>query len=247
MPHAITNRQKDYLEFIRGYVKKNESSPRLEEIADHFGVKSPTAHKTLKALMRAGYLYFGRDSFSGFFIRLIERAGSAEQMIEINTVGKVNRFGEVYDFPEKYGHFATVLVGVDPQEVFALAVTEDITEASILAGDLLICDFGKKPQPGDIAIIPFGLKARRWFLARMHSTTFDKDTPQLVMANQYPIPEELTDKQLGKKLNWAPLAYDEGTEEHLLRIIEDEDVPMAAIPPDLVLATVLRLSRALAF
>ena len=247
MPHALTTRQREYLEFIRVYVKKNESSPRLEEIAGHFNVKSPTAHKTLKALMRAGYLYFGRDSFSGFFIRLIERAGPTERMIEINTVGKVNRFGEVYDFPEKYGHFATVLIGADPLDVFALAVTEDIPEASILAGDLLICDFAKKPQPGDIAIIPFGQKARRWFLARMHSTTFDKDTPQLVMANQYPIPEELTDKQLGKKLNWAPLAYDEGTEEHLLRIIEDEDVPMAAIPPDLVLATVLRLSRTLAF
>jgi SOS-response transcriptional repressor LexA len=91
MPHALTPRQKEYLKFIRQYVKENESSPRLEEIADHFSVKSPTAHKTLKALMRAGYLYFGRDSFSGFFIRLIERAGSTERMIEINTVGKVDK------------------------------------------------------------------------------------------------------------------------------------------------------------
>jgi repressor LexA len=247
MPHALTERQKEYLEFIREYVKENESSPRLEEIADHFGVKSPTAHKTLKALMRAGYLYFGRDSFSGFFIRLIERAGSAEQMIEINTVGKVNRFGEVYDFPEKYGHFATVLVGADPQEVFALAVIEDIPKVSMLAGDLLICDYGKKPQPGDIAIIPFGLNARRWFLARMYSLTYDKDTPQLMMANQYPRPEALVDQDLGQKLNWMPLAYDEGTEADLQKIAEAEDVPMGAIPPDHVLATVLRLTRNLAF
>ena len=103
VPHALTTRQREYLEFIREYVKKNESSPRLEEIAKHFSVKSPTAHKTLKTLMRAGFLYFGRDSVSGFFIRLIERAGTTERMIEINTVGKVNRYGEVYDFPEKIG------------------------------------------------------------------------------------------------------------------------------------------------
>jgi repressor LexA len=247
MPHALTPRQKEYLEFIREYVKENESSPRLEEIADHFDVKSPTAHKTLKALMRAGYLYFGRDSFSGFFIRLIERAGTTERMIEINTVGKVNRYGEVYDFPEKIGHFATVLVGAYPEEVFALAVWEDIPEANILAGDLLICDYGKKPQPGDIAIIPFGLKARRWFLARMYSVTYDEDTPQLVMANKYPRPEALVDQDLGQKLNWMPLAYNEETEADLLKIAEKEGVPMEAIPPDLVLATVLRLSRALAF
>jgi len=233
MPHALTERQKEYLEFIRGYVKKNESSP--------------TAHKTLKALMRAGYLYFGRDSVSGFFIRLIERAGTTERVIEINTVGKVNRFGEVYDFPEKIGHFATVIVGADPQEVFALAVTEDIPEASMLAGDLLICDYGKNPQPGDIAIIPFGLKARRWFLARMYSLTYDRDTPQLVMANKYPRPEALIDQDLGQKLNWMPLAHNEETDTDFLKIAEEESVPMGAIPPNLVLATVLRLSRALAF
>ena len=59
MPHALTPRQKEYLEFIREYIKQNECSPRLEEVAEHFNVKSPTAHKTLKTLMRAGYLYFG--------------------------------------------------------------------------------------------------------------------------------------------------------------------------------------------
>ena len=98
MPHAVTPRQREYLEFLRQYIQENESSPRLEEIASHFGVKSPTAHKTLEALQSKGYLYFGRDSISGFFIRLIERAGSAETVIEIPIAGKVNEYGEVYDF-----------------------------------------------------------------------------------------------------------------------------------------------------
>jgi len=53
MPHALTDRQREYLEFIREYIRKNESSPRLEEIAEHFHVTSPTAHKTLKALQSA--------------------------------------------------------------------------------------------------------------------------------------------------------------------------------------------------
>ncbi len=91
MPHSLTPRQSEYLDFLREYVKKNESSPRLEEIAKHFGVKSPTAHKTLKTLQYAGYLYFGRSSTSGFFIRLIERAGSAEIVIEIPIAGKVDQ------------------------------------------------------------------------------------------------------------------------------------------------------------
>ena len=38
MPHALTALQKEYLDFIRNYVAKNESSPRLDEIAEHFGM-----------------------------------------------------------------------------------------------------------------------------------------------------------------------------------------------------------------
>ncbi|MCK5315369.1 MAG: hypothetical protein KAJ53_09615 [Anaerolineales bacterium] len=147
----------------------------------------------------------------------------------------------------KLGHFATLLVGAEPGEVFALAVMEDIPQASLLTQDLLICDYGKRPQPGDICIIPFGLKARRWFLCQMYSLTFDKDTPQMVMANQYPIPENQLNKDLGQKLNWTPHAYNEDTEDYFLKIAQEEDVPAAPIPPELVAATVLRLTRVLAF
>jgi hypothetical protein len=219
----------------------------LEEIADHFGVKSPTAHKTLEALQSKGYLYFGRDSVSGFFIRLIERAGSAETVIEIPIAGKVKKYGEVYDFPQELGHFPTLQVGSEPGEVFALVVMEDIPQANIKAQDLLICDYGKRPQPGDICIIPFGLNAGRLFLCQMYSLTFDKDTPQIVVSNPYPIPENLLNKDLGQKLNWTPLAYDEDTEEYFLDLAQEEDVPAGPIPPDLVVATVLRLIRSLAF
>ncbi len=74
MPHALTDRQRDYLNFIKSYIAQNELSPRLEEVAGHFDVKPPTAHKTLEALQRKGFLIFDRTSTSGFFIRLIERA-----------------------------------------------------------------------------------------------------------------------------------------------------------------------------
>ncbi len=93
MPHALSDLQREYLEFIRQYIETNESSPRLDEIATHFGVKAPTAHKMLEALHNKGFLYFARDKFSGFFIRLIERAGSAETVIEVPMVGKVNKLG----------------------------------------------------------------------------------------------------------------------------------------------------------
>jgi len=247
MPHALTPRQKEYLEFIREYIKKNESSPRLEEIAEYFGVKSPTAHKTLKTLMRKGFLYFGRDSLSGFFIRLIERAGSAELVIEIPIVGKINRYAELYEFPEKHGHFATILSGGTPGDIFSLLVTDDIPETSFLAGDLLICDIGKRAQPGDIVIMPWGKKSDRWFLCRIYSLTMDQDMDSIEVSNQYPIPENLLDTSWGQRYNWTPLAYDDETVEYYLEEAEKEDVPMRPIPPDFNFATVLRLCRNLSF
>lgn len=247
MPHALTERQKEYLSFLRDYIRKNEMTPRLEEVAGHFGVKLPTAHKTLDALQKKGYLIFRRESVSGYYIRLAERGGGIEKLIEINVIGKINAYGEVCDFPEDHGRFPVFLTGVDEYKVFALETTHDIPQANILAGDRLICDYGLRPQAGDIAIMPWGQYSGRWFICRMKSLTSDRDTPWFDVANAYPIPGDLIDEELGQKYNWIPLAYDEDTDDYFSRIAEEEDVPMGAIPPELVMATVLRLRRNLAF
>ena len=152
MPHALTDRQRDYLNFIKSYIAQNELSPRLEEVAGHFDVKPPTAHKTLEALQRKGFLIFDRTSTSGFFIRLIERAGAQEIVANVPLIGKVSELGEVYDFPEPLGEFQAVLVGVNPKEVFSLVLTEDIPQVSMETNDFIIFDAGKTPQPGDICI-----------------------------------------------------------------------------------------------
>jgi SOS-response transcriptional repressor LexA len=244
MPHALTERQKEFLTFIQEYVRENQMSPRLDEIASRFQVKPPTAHKMLKALSKKGFLYFGRDSKSGFFIRLIERAGSAETVTEIPIAGKVNALGEVYDFPENYGHFATLLIGSRPGELFALGVIEDIPQAAMESHDLIIFDQGKHPQPGDICIVPIG---ERYFLSQIVSKTLDKDLTSLEVSNKYPVPEELEDMDLGKKLNWYPIAYDDDTHDLFVEILREQDWNMAEIPTDFVVATALRLTRTLAF
>ena len=244
MPHSLTNRQREYLVFLRQYISQNESSPRLTEIADHFRVKNPTAHKTLKALQKKGYLFFGRDSLSGFFIRLIERAGSAEVVTEIVIAGKISKYGEVYDFPEKHGHFASLLVGANPEELFGLVAFEDIPQANISLGDLIIFDYGKKPQPNDICLISIGEKL---LLARVVSKTYDQEILSDVVASEYPIPDGLTENEREQFLNWYPIALDEENLDHLKSIFEEEKLVIRELPPELVLATALRLSRQLAF
>ena len=83
------------------------------------------SRSTLSALHDKGFIYFARSSVSGFFIRLIERAGSAETLVEVVVTGEVNRYGELINFPKLHRHFASVIPGADPEDVFALILSEE--------------------------------------------------------------------------------------------------------------------------
>jgi len=244
LPYSLTPRQREYLEFIRAYIKENMSSPRLEDLTKHFNVKAPTAHKMLEALESKGYLYFRRDPKAGFFIRLIERAGTAEIITEVPITGKISEYGEVYDFPEIIGTFPMIFQGVQPGDVFALKVMNNIPEASILTGDLILFDLGKKPQPEDICIGPIGNK---FFLIELHSKTYDMEMVTFETHESYPIPEELTDPELEQRFNWYPLAYTEETDEWFTKVAEEQNFPIGPLKPELIMAPAIRLIRAMAF
>ena len=47
VPHALTDRQRDYLNFIKRYIAQNERSPRLEEVVGYFGVLAALVSKRL--------------------------------------------------------------------------------------------------------------------------------------------------------------------------------------------------------
>ena len=53
----LTKRQKEILDFIKEYIDKNEYSPSVEEIKEHFKIKSvSTIHEHIESLKSKGYL-----------------------------------------------------------------------------------------------------------------------------------------------------------------------------------------------
>ncbi len=90
------------------------------------------------------------------FIRLIERAGSSERIIEIPLAGKIDKNSEILEFPQLLRHFPAMLLGANPEEVFALVVTGEIPAANKLINDFNIIDVTRKLQPDDICIGPIG-------------------------------------------------------------------------------------------
>lgn len=244
MPHALTDRQRDYLNFIKDYIKENELSPRLEEVAEHFEVKPPTAHKMLKALQRKGFLISDRTSSSGFFIRLIERAGVQEIVLQVSLIGKINRLGEVYDFPELLGEIPAVFSGVKPDDVFALVLMEDIPQVNMEVNDFIFFDKGRKPQPGDICIGIFG---ERYLLFRISYKTFDKEIVSYEASHDYPFPVELSDLEREQRFHYEPMAYTEELRDVFMKMLKSDGLEYFPVSDDYIIATALRLTRSLSY
>jgi SOS-response transcriptional repressor LexA len=220
MPRKLTDRQQEYFDFIRDYIRENESAPRLDEIARHFSVASPTAHKALETLQDKGYLYFGRDSHTGFYIRLIEFEDISLGVTEIHFLGDVDRFGIVRNFPRKTVHSATPTLRSKPEDLFALHVAWELPAFNMLPHDVLIMDQGKHSQIGDIC---------------------------LTLIGKYHVLIQIIDEdQQTGKLSWITLDEDDDNNPVVIAVQESRDSLLQWLPRDFILATALRLTRYLA-
>ena len=80
----ITKRQKETLDFIKAYRKKNGYAPSLEEIKSHLKLSSvSTAHYHVKTLEAQGYLQKDENQPRGM------RVNVAEQMVQIPLMGLI--------------------------------------------------------------------------------------------------------------------------------------------------------------
>ncbi|HDS11296.1 MAG TPA: HTH domain-containing protein [Candidatus Wirthbacteria bacterium] len=69
MPKTLYKRQREVLEFIKQYIQANQSSPTLQQIADHFGLSSlATVHAHIKRLEKKGYLIKTKNQERGLVL-----------------------------------------------------------------------------------------------------------------------------------------------------------------------------------
>jgi len=104
----LTDRQKNVLDFIIEYQKEHETSPTIQEISEHIGVKSSaTTHQHLEALEDRGF---------------IKRQKGLTRAIEVT------------DFAKKAGES---IVNIEKMETFAPKVNIDKIINTIIKGDAL--------------------------------------------------------------------------------------------------------------
>lgn len=130
----LTKRQKQILDFITAYTKKNELSPTIEEIRRHFRLKSvATIHQHLEALISKGYL--DKQKNKSRSIDVLER----ESMIKIPLLGTIAAGQPIEAIQDK--EIIAVPKSKLPRssEVYALRVVGDsMIDENINDGDIIL-------------------------------------------------------------------------------------------------------------
>ena len=153
----LTRRQRDILEFLRGYVDRQGISPTLEEIAAHFGVNKVTVFGHVAEMERKGILKRrARGVSRGLEIVEDEPQESTAQSLAI--LGKIAAGSpiETIEEPERLDFADLVPEGRD---VYALQVTgTSMIDDAIADGDIVLVERRTTARNGEIvvAVLPDG-------------------------------------------------------------------------------------------
>jgi repressor LexA len=154
---ALTDRQREILDFISRSIAKRGYPPTLREIGSHFGIRSTNGvNDHLRALEKKGYLQ--REDLKSRALRPIVAAG---QMVEVPILGRVAAGQPLlavrnYDDTVRVDRF---FIGQN-REVFALRVKGDsMIEDGILDGDFVFVRKQLQANAGETVVAMIGDEA----------------------------------------------------------------------------------------
>ncbi len=133
----VTRRQKQILDYIRKFIKKNDYSPTHQEIGRHFRLSSvATVHQHIEALKSKGYL--DKLENQPRSIQISENKKSSD-LIQIPLLGTISAGQPIETFPHK--EIIAVPKSRAPKggNFYALRVTGDsMIDESIQDGDIIL-------------------------------------------------------------------------------------------------------------
>jgi repressor LexA len=146
----MTKRQKEILDFVTGFVKENDYSPSLEEIARAFDLSSvSTVHKHVSYLLEKGLLRRGWNQNRSLEPVRAERRPRAAAIPLVGVVAAGQPIEaiedvETLDVPESF---------LGRGETFALRVAgESMIDEGIRDGDYVIVERRRKARNGEVVV-----------------------------------------------------------------------------------------------
>jgi repressor LexA len=155
---ALTDRQREILDFISRSIAKRGYPPTLREIGSHFGIKSTNGvNDHLRALEKKGYLQ--REDLKSRALRPI--VSSTGQIVEVPVLGRVAAGQPLlatrnYEDTVKVDRF---FIG-ENREVFALRVKgQSMIEDGIFDGDYVFVRKQLQANAGETVVVMIGDEA----------------------------------------------------------------------------------------
>jgi repressor LexA len=155
---AITRRQKEFLDFLAGFLEKNGYSPSYEEIAEGLDLASlATVHKHITALTSKQYLRRGFNQSRSleitdkYYQEQRQHKGIPSGLLELPLLGRIAAGAPVEQFSGQDTLSFADFVG-DPN-TYALQVRgESMIEDHICNGDYVLVHRASQARDGDIVV-----------------------------------------------------------------------------------------------
>jgi repressor LexA len=154
---ALTKRQKEFLGFLAGFLKKKGYSPSYEEIAEGLSLASlATVHKHIMALETKHYIKRGFNQSRSLEIaaRYYEEERQHQQPapgLEMPLLGRIAAGSPVEAIPGQDTLSFSDFVGA--ANTYALQVRgESMIEDHIMGGDYVLVERAKDAREGDIVV-----------------------------------------------------------------------------------------------
>ena len=149
----LTERQKEVLSFIAGYINKHSYPPTIREIADNFSMSVKGAHDHITALKRKGHLK-QTDKRPRTIELTRDREDDVTALIEIPVLGTVAA-GQPVLAEENFNGNITLHCSMlkKNKKYFALKIRGDsMSGAGIMDGDTAIIEKQNVVRNGEIAV-----------------------------------------------------------------------------------------------
>ncbi len=145
----LTQRQKEILEFVSGYIKEKGMSPSYDEIRDKFGLSAlSTVHEHITELVEKGFLRRDERKERGLYL-----PAKRQQYIEVPLIGAIacGKPIEAIEIPDEFIKVAREdsLRG----NIYALKARGDsMIQEGIFDGDLIIVKKQSTAENGDTVV-----------------------------------------------------------------------------------------------
>ncbi|NTV40706.1 MAG: transcriptional repressor LexA [Candidatus Moranbacteria bacterium] len=135
---TLTKRQKQILDFITEYIKKNTISPTIKEIKKHFRLSAlSTVHQHVETLKEKGFLEKNGSSARGLEIKQSKKTNN---FIRVPILGNITAGKPIEAIEEKNGSLKISISEIEKSaKYYALRVIgESMKEEGIFDGDMVV-------------------------------------------------------------------------------------------------------------